>query len=201
MRMDQRLDSCFLDKLRKRNNNNKTLRPLHSSACRGAFFSSCKMVGEGRENNDLSTYSTGSKTRRCIKRIQSCFLKVSCSVKLFSLFWAQTRDFWVLPLGKTDSNSGRRQETWLFLAFLKNLFFPLFLIFLFRATPVPCSNLQKSSLEIVGKTAFVQLEIAVKLDAVRNICTCSLYPVCLFPSLKQKWFFFSPFNSFVENVH
>lgn len=75
MRMDQRLDSCFLDNLRKRNNNNKTLQPLHSSACRGAFFSSCKIVGEGRENNDLSTYSTGSKTRRCIKRIQSCFLK------------------------------------------------------------------------------------------------------------------------------
>lgn len=78
--------------------------------------------------------------------------------------------------------------------------FPLFLIFLFRASPVPFSNLQKSSLEIVGKTVFVQLEIAVKLDAVRNTCTCGLYPVCLFPSLKQKWFF-SPFNSFVENVH
>lgn len=56
MRMDQGLDSCFADNLRKRNNNNKTLQPLHSSACRGAFFSSCKTVGEGRENNDRSTY-------------------------------------------------------------------------------------------------------------------------------------------------
>lgn len=65
-------------------------------------------------------------------------------------------------------------------------FFPLFLIFLFRATPVPCSNLQENSLEIVGKTAFIQLEITVKLDAVRNICTCGLYPVCLFLCLKQK---------------
>lgn len=86
MRMDQGLDSCFADNLRKRNNNNKTLQPLHSSACRGAFFSSCKTVGEGRENNDRSTYYTGSKTRGYIKRIQSCFLKVSCFVKLFSLF-------------------------------------------------------------------------------------------------------------------
>lgn len=84
--MDQGLDFWFLDNLRKRNNNNKTLQPRHSSACRGAFFSSCKMVGEGRENNDRSTHSTGSKPTRCIKRIQSCFLKVSCSVKLFSFF-------------------------------------------------------------------------------------------------------------------
>lgn len=122
MRMDQGLDFWFLDNLRKRNNNNKTLQLRHSSACRGAFVSSCKMVGEGRENNDRSTYFTGSKPTKCIKGIQICFLKVSCSVKLFSFFWAQTQDFWVLPLGKTDSNSGRRQETWLFLAFLKNLF-------------------------------------------------------------------------------
>lgn len=33
-------------------NNNKTVQPLHSSACRGAFFSSCKMEEEGCENND-----------------------------------------------------------------------------------------------------------------------------------------------------
>lgn len=54
--MEQGLDFCFLDDLRKRNNNNKTLQPPHSSACRGAFFSSCKMEGEGCENNDPSTY-------------------------------------------------------------------------------------------------------------------------------------------------
>lgn len=38
----------------------------------------------------------------------------------------------------------------------------------------------------MGKTLLVQLEITVKLDAVKYICTCSPYPVCLFFPLHQK---------------
>lgn len=55
--MEQGLVCCFLNNLRKQNNNNnKTLQSLHSSACRGAFFNSCKMEGKGCENNHPSTY-------------------------------------------------------------------------------------------------------------------------------------------------
>jgi len=75
--------TIFLKKKHQNNYNYKTLQPLHSSACRGAFFSSCKMDGEGCENNDLSTYYRFPDYRRCMKRIQSGFLKVSCRVKLF----------------------------------------------------------------------------------------------------------------------
>lgn len=53
--MEQGLVYCFLNNLKKENNN-KTLQPPHSSACRGAFFSSCKMEGKGCENNHPSTY-------------------------------------------------------------------------------------------------------------------------------------------------
>lgn len=45
MRTDQGLDFWFLDNLRKRNNNNKTLQPRHSSACRGHFLALVKWWG------------------------------------------------------------------------------------------------------------------------------------------------------------
>lgn len=61
----------------------ENLQPRHSSACRGAFFRSCKMEGEGCENNDPSTYY---RFMNCIKKNLKLFPKSFMFCKAFSLF-------------------------------------------------------------------------------------------------------------------
>lgn len=84
-------------------------------------------------------------------------------------------------------------------------FFPLFLILVFRAMPVPCPNLQKSSFHMVGKTARVRLGVTIALDSVRYIYIMHTWqsltslPFLLFKA--EEFFFFFSLIPLWENVH
>lgn len=165
--MEEGMDFCFLDNLKTKQQQNRSASTFQCLQG-GHFFSSCKMEGEGCENNDLSTYYRFTN-QKMYKKNPKLFPKsfMFCTA-FFPCFEPKHRIFECFRLVKLTpvlAEGKKHDYFWHF----SIIFFPLFLVLLFRATPAPCSDLQKSSFQIVGKTALVQLEVTVKLHSYMHM--------------------------------